>query len=147
MAIQQGMTVSCLAEMARAIHDFTAATGDTFNLALYVATASLGPGTTVYTTTNEVATALGYTAGGTALTNVTPLAGDAGAYWTFTSPVTWSPGTFTARAGLIYNSSKANRAVAVLDFGADKTGSALNGFSVTFPTNGETTSVLRLRVT
>jgi hypothetical protein len=146
MAIQQGMTASFLAELPQRIHDFTT-TGDVFKLALYTADASLGPSTTAYSATNEVPAGLGYTTGGMTLTNVDPVAGEAGAYWTFSSPITWPAATFTARAGLIYNNTKSNRAVAVLDFGADKTGSVLNGFIVTLPANGETTSILRLRIT
>lgn len=140
MAIQQCMTVSFKQEMALAVHDFSASGGDTFKIALYSAAATLGPSTTTYTTTGEIS-GTGYTAGGATLTNVEPSAGVTNAYWGFEN-VSWADSTITARGALIYNASKGNKAVAVLDFGADISSSGTT-FLVTMPNNTESTALLR----
>jgi hypothetical protein len=82
----------------------------------------------------------GYTAGGIALTGVTINTYDGTVYINFSNAV-WSPASFTARGALIYNVSKANRSIAVLDFGADKTCS--NTFTITMPPNTYTTALIR----
>jgi hypothetical protein len=46
----------------------------------------------------------------------------------------------TARCALIYNADKANRAIAVLDFGSDKTSA---NFTITMPTNGANSALIR----
>ena len=105
-------------ELFRAIHDFTASTGDTFKVALYTSASTIGASTTVYTATNE-AVGTGYTAGGAALTSVTPTLNGNTCVVDF-ADVTISTVTLTYRKALIYNSTKANRAVAVFDFGSDR---------------------------
>jgi hypothetical protein len=105
-------------ELFRAIHDFTASTGDTFKIALYTSASTIGAATTVYTATNE-AVGTGYTAGGATLASVTPTLSGITAIVDF-ADVTISTVTLTYRKALIYNSTKANRAVAVFDFGSDR---------------------------
>lgn len=136
MAIYQGQTTSFKQELYEAVHDFLT---DTFNIALYTNAASLGADTTVYTTIGEVV-GTGYSAGGEVLTGVTVASADGVAYVNFNS-VTWSPANFTCRGALIYNASKSNKAVAVLDFGVDKT--ATNSFTVQMPVNGPSTALIR----
>ena len=131
--ITQTATTPFKAELLQGIHDFNT---DVFKLALYVATADLGANTAVYTPVGEVSGA-GYTAGGEIMTGVSvSLQG----FVNFAN-VVWPVANFTARGALIYNSSKANRAVAVLDFGADKT--ATTSFTVQVPPNTATSALLR----
>ena len=137
--ITQTMCTSFKLELMKAIHDFTPSTGDTFKLALYTSSASLGADTTAYTTTGE-ASGTGYSAGGIALTVSVLTTGNGHAYASFSDAV-FSTVTLTACAGLIYNSSKANRAVAVLDFGGNKTATAQN-FTVQMPTADSSSSIL-----
>ena len=114
-------------------------TTGTFKMALYTAFADLGPNTLAYTTSNEIS-GTGYSAGGKTLTNIVPTSSNDVAYISF-DPVIWNPAVFTARAALIYNSAT-NAAVAVLDFGSDKT--ATNTFTVTFPAATSSSAVIRL---
>jgi len=114
------------------------ATG-TLKMALYTANADLGAGTLTYTTTNEVV-GTGYTAGGNVLTNVTVLTSGTTAYLDFDN-VVWNPAAFTARGALIYNTSLGNLAVAVLDFGADKT--TTTTFTVQTPANTADAALIR----
>jgi hypothetical protein len=141
MAISQAMCTSCKVECLQGVHNFTASTGDTFKIALYTSSATLGASTTAYSSTNEV-TGTGYTAGGATLTNVTPTSSGTTAFIDF-ADVTWSTATITARGALIYNSSKSNKAVAVIDFGADKTSTAAD-FVVTFPVADASNAILRI---
>ena len=134
--IVQGQTTSFKEELYEAIHNFTT---DTFKIALYTANANLGAGTLIYTTDNEVV-GTGYTAGGNTLTNVTVLTSDTTAYLDF-DDVVWNPAVFTARGALIYNTSLSNLAVAVLDFGADKT--TTTTFTVQTPANTATAALIR----
>jgi hypothetical protein len=135
MAIVQTQCTSFKKELYQGIHDLST---DTINMALYTANASLGADTTVYSATSEVV-ASGYTAGGNTLTGVAINSSDYTAYvnWANTS---WTS-TLTARCALIYNASKANRAIAVIDFGADKTSTTT--FLVTMPANTATTALIR----
>lgn len=129
-------------ELLQGVHDFTASTGDTFKIALYTNSASFDASTTAYTTSNEV-TGTGYVAGGETLTNVTPTSSGTTAFIDF-DDVTWSTATITARGALIYNSTAAgNPAVAVLDFGADKTSTA-GDFTVVMPTADASNAIVRL---
>ncbi len=155
MAIDQAMCTSFKQEILQGIHNFTSGsgggtttttgTGNTFKIALYTSSASLGAGTTAYTTSNEVS-GTGYTAAGNTLTNVTPTTSSTTALTDF-ADTTWSSSTITARGALIYNSStaagSANRAVVVLDFGADKT-STSGDFTVQFPAAGASTAIIRI---
>jgi len=118
------------------IHDLDT---DVLKIALYVATTTLGASTTVYTTADEVVDG-GYVAGGVVLTNVQVLLSGTTAYVSFDNP-TWTGVSFVARGALIYNSSKADRAIAVLDFGADKT--AGPNFTVQMPVATATSALLR----
>jgi hypothetical protein len=134
--ITQGQTTSFKEELYEGVHDLLT---DTLKIALYTAFADIGSSTTVYTTTNEVSGG-GYTAGGQTLTGVTINASGNTAYVSFNN-VSWAGATFTARGALIYNSSKANRSIAVLNFGADRTGAGV--FTITFPPNNATNAVIR----
>jgi hypothetical protein len=109
-------------------------------IALYTAAADLGAGTTVYTTSGEVV-GTGYTAGGKTLTGVTVSQSGTTAYLDF-ADVTWDPANFTARGALIYNTSLGNLAVAVLDFGSDKT--TTTTFTVQMPVNTATSALIRI---
>jgi hypothetical protein len=155
MAIDQAMCTSFKQEILQGIHNFTSGSGggtttttgsgNTFKIALYTSSASLGAGTTAYTTSNEVS-GTGYTAAGNTLTNVTPTTSSTTALTDF-ADTTWSSSTITARGALIYNSSttagSANRAVVVLDFGADKT-STSGDFTIQFPAAGASTAIIRI---
>jgi len=138
MAIQQTLTTSFKQQMLQAGQNLAT---DTLKIALYTAPASLGPDTTVYSTSNEVV-GTGYTAGGEVLTGVVITANANGTvYVTFDNAV-WPASSFTARGALLYNSTQANASVAVLDFGADKT-CVNQTFTVTMPANTVTTALLR----
>jgi hypothetical protein len=137
MSIIQTQTTSFKAELYQAIHNLTT---DTLKIALYTGDATLNESTTVYFTTNEI-TGTGYTAGGVTITGVTVNSSGYTAYVSFNNP-SWTSASFTARAALIYNASKANRSIAVLDFGADKTVSG-NTFTITLPTNNATDALIR----
>lgn len=141
MAITQAMCTSFKQEILVATHNFTASTGDTFKLALYTSTATLDATTTAYSATNE-ASGTGYTAGGASLTSVTPVTSGTTAFCDF-NDLTFSTVTITARGALIYNSSKSNKSVCVLDFGSDKTATAGN-FTIVFPTPDATNAIIRI---
>lgn len=129
MSITQGQTASFKVELLQALHNFAVA-GDTFKLALYTSAATLNADTTVYTTTEEVV-GTGYVAGGNALVNIEPVLSAGVAVVDFDDS-SWAGASFTARGGLIYNSTNGDRAVAVLNFGEDKTCSGQT-FTVQFP--------------
>jgi hypothetical protein len=131
--ITQTATTPFKADLLKGIHDFDA---DIFKMVLYVATAELGASTAEYTPVGEV-TGAGYTAGGEIMTGVSV---SPQGFVNFAN-VVWPVANFTARGALIYNSSKSNRAVAVLDFGADKT--ATTSFTVQVPPNTATSALLR----
>ena len=135
MSIVQTQCTSFKKELYQGIHDLSV---DTIKMALYTANANLNADTTVYSSSNEVV-ASGYTAGGNTLTGVAISSSDYTAYvnWANTS---WTA-TLTARCALLYNASKANRAIAVIDFGADKTSNIT--FLVTMPANTSTTALIR----
>ena len=140
MAISQAMATSFKVQLLNGTQNFSA---DTFKLALYTSSATLGENTTAYTTSNEVASAGNYTAGGNTLSvSVTPTNSGNVAFISF-SNTSWANATITANGALIYNSSKSNAAVAVLAFGGDKT--STNGtFAVNFPTADATNAIIRL---
>lgn len=139
MAITQTLPTSFKVQLLNAQQNFTS---NTFKMALYTSSASLDATTTVYTTSNEVA-GTGYTAGGNTLTvSVTPTSSGTVAYISF-ADTSWYTATFTARGALIYNTSQSNAAVAIFDFGSDK--SVVGGtFTVTFPAAGSTSAVIRI---
>jgi hypothetical protein len=145
MAITQALCTSFKQEILQGYHNFNTSAGNTFKLALYTSTATLGATTTLYSTTNEV-TGTNYTAGGGTLVNITPTTSGTTAFTDF-NDLTFSTVTVTANGALIYNSSTtgsvANRAVAVLAFGADKTATAGN-FTIVFPTADATNAIIRI---
>lgn len=134
MSILQTQTTSFKAELYQGIHDLTT---DTLKIALYTAQADLNEATTAYTTSNEV-TGTGYVAGGVVMSGVTISTSGFTAYVDFNDVV--FNAAVTARCALIYNSSKANRSIAVLDFGSDKTSA---NFTITMPANTATSALIR----
>lgn len=141
MAITSAICTSFKQELLVGTHNFTNTTGDAFKLALYTSSATLGASTTAYTTTGE-ASGTNYSAGGGALTNVTPFATGTTAVVDF-NDLTFSTATITARGCLIYNSTDSNKAVAAIDFGGDKTSTA-GDFTIVFPTPTATGAIIRL---
>lgn len=141
MAIQQGQCTVFKLNLLKGLEDFNTGTAYTYKIALYTSLANIGPSTLEYTTENEVV-GTGYTAGGATLTPIAPASDTVNntAYWSFEN-ITWSGSSFTSRGALIYNSTT-NAAVAVLDFGSDKTSS---NFTITFPADTSTTAVLRIQ--
>ena len=148
MAISQSLATSFKVQLLTATHNFGTApirattAADTFKIALYTSSADLSSTTTAYTTSNEV-TGAGYTAGGNTLTvSVVPTSTGTTAYLSF-SNTTWAASTITARGALIYNSSQSNAAVAIFDFGSDK--STVSGdFTIVFPAANATNAVIRI---
>lgn len=134
-SIVQTQTTSFKKELYQAIHNFDT---DTFKIALYTAAADLNAATTVYSNTNELPTANGYVQGGIILTGVTIGSDGYTAYVNFANAAFGA--AVTARCALIYNYSKANRSVAVLDFGSDKTSAS---FTITMPASTSTTALIR----
>jgi hypothetical protein len=143
MAITQAMCTSFKVEILQGVHNFGPTSPDTFKIALFTNSANLDAGTSVYSTSNEVAST-NYTAGGLALTiATTPTSGGTTAFLSFASPVTWSGVSFTTRGALIYNATEGNKAVAVLSFGTDQTVSG-GDFNIIFPAATSTTAILRI---
>lgn len=128
-------------ELALGIHNFTASTGDVFKLALYTSDASLDANTTVYSATNEV-TGTGYVAGGATLVNITPIVSNGIGIASF-ADVVWPSSTITARGAMIYNSSKANRAVLILDFGSNRS-TTNQTLTIAFPAFTSDSAILRM---
>jgi hypothetical protein len=142
MPITQAMATSFKQELMQALHDFDNPGGNTFKIALYTSSATLGASTTAYSTTNEVATGGNYSAGGNTLTAVTPTSSGTTAFTDF-ADTTWTSATITANGALIYNNTNSNRAVAVLAFGGDKT--STNGdFTIVFPTADASNAIIRI---
>ena len=145
MPIAQAMCTSFKSDILLGVHDFRAASGDTFKIALYTSTADLNANTTAYAATNEV-TGTNYTAGGNTLTksgvSSVITSSTLGVGFTTFSDTTWTNATITARGALIYNNTPsannaanqliANASVCVLDFGSDKTSTA-GDFTILFP--------------
>jgi hypothetical protein len=147
MALTQALCTSFKKELMTATHNFTLTTGNVFKLALFRAQASIvgtfGAATTNYSDMGaDQASGTNYTAGGSTLTNVTPLSSGTTAYTDFADLV-FSNVTITASGCLIYNSSASNKAVAVFDFGGDKTATA-GDMTIIFPTADATNAIIRL---
>jgi len=141
MAITQAMCTSFKVDILSATQNFNTGTTKVYKIALYTSSATLDATTTSYSTANEV-TGTGYTAGGNTLTvSQIPTSSGTTSYINF-SDTTWSNATITARGALIYEST-ANKAVAVLDFGSDKSSSASN-FTIQFPSATSTTAIIRI---
>jgi hypothetical protein len=148
MAISQAMATSFKVEILDGVHNFgtgvvrASTAADTYKIALYTSAATLDASTTAYTTSNEVV-GTGYTAGGNTLTvSVVPTSTGTTAYLSF-SNTSWTTATITARGALIYNSTQGNKAVAVLDFGSDKTSTA-GTFQINFPTADSSNAIIRI---
>jgi len=145
MAITSAICTSFKVEILKAVHNFTASSGNTFNIALYDSDASLGAGTTAYTTSEEITNTSGsaYTAKGKALTSVTPVASSTTAVCDF-SDISWTSASFTARGCMIFNdSATGDPSVCCIDFGGDKT--ATNGtFTIQFPTANSSDAIIRI---
>ena len=137
MAFEQTLTTSFKQDILLGVHDLDT---DTIKMALYYATADLGAATTVYSTASETS-GTGYVAGGNVMTGVTVLTSGTTAYVDFADTI-WNPANFTARGALIYNASKSNKAIAVLDFGSDKT--TTTTFTVQMPANTATSALIRI---
>lgn len=139
MSLTQGQTNSFKAELYQGVHDLLT---DVLKIALYTDSATLDQSTTVYSATNEVV-ASGYTAGGEILTGVTIQTSSTpstnSTYVNF-SNASWTS-ALTARGALIYNSSKGDKSIAVIDFGANKTSNAT--FVVTMPSNTASSALIR----
>ena len=141
MAISTAFCTSFKQGLMQGLHNFDNPGGNTFKIALYTSTATLGASTTAYSATNEV-TGTGYTAGGNTLTSVTPTTSGTTAYTDF-ADTTWASSTITANGALIYNANATNASCVVLAFGSDKSSS--NGdFTIVFPTANATDAIIRI---
>jgi hypothetical protein len=138
MTIQQGQCTVFKQNCLSGLENFAAGTSYVYKVALYTANADLSYATLTYTTSNEIS-GTGYTAGGNTLTPIVPASSGQTAYVSFNN-VTWTGVSFVCRGALIYNSTT-NAAVAVLDFGNDKT--AGPNFTITFPTADATSAIIR----
>jgi hypothetical protein len=135
MAITSTLTTSFKKELLEAVHNFKNSGGDTFKLALYTSSATLG------TTTNE-ASGTNYSSGGNSLTRVDPTSSGTTGFTDF-ADLTFGTATVTARGCMIYNSSDSNKSVATIDFGGDKTSTA-GDFTVVFPAAAASTAIIRI---
>ncbi len=146
MAISQAMCTSFKDELLEGVHDFRSSGGDTFKIALYTSSATLDATTTAYSATNEVANSGSYSAGGGALTNISPTTSGTTALTDF-DDISFTSATITARGALIYNTTPAhtytNPAVAVLDFGGDKISTA-GTFTIQFPAATASDAIIRI---
>ena len=137
------MCTSFKVELMKAVHNFTTGTGDEFKLALYDNSASFTAATTAYTATNEVSAFGSYSAGGGALTNVTPTSSGTTAFTDF-ADLSFTSATITAYGAMIYNNTAAgDPAVCILDFGGAKT-STTGTFTIIFPTADSTSAIIRI---
>ena len=142
MAITTALCTSFKQELMEAVHNFKNSGGSTFNLALYTSSASLGAGTTAYTTSNEVS-GTNYTAKGASLTRVDPTTSGTTAFTDF-ADLTFSNATVTARGALIFQGSgSGDPAVCALDFGGDKTSTA-GDFTIQFPAADASNAIIRI---
>ena len=145
MAITSAICNSFKTEILKAVHNFTASTGNTFKIALYTSSATLSASTTAYGTSNEITNSSGsaYTAGGKALTSVTTTLDSSTAVCDF-ADISWTSASFTANGCLIYNdTATGDPAVCAVAFGGDKTVSS-GTFTVQFPAAAATTAIVRI---
>ena len=141
MAITSAIPTSFKQELLVGTHNFTASSGNAFKLALYTSSATLGATTTAFTTPGQ-ASGTNYTSGGATLTSVTPTTSGTTALCDF-ADLTFGTATVTARGCMIYNDTQSDKAVAVIDFGGDKTSTAGN-FTIVFPAANATAAIIRL---
>ena len=145
MAITSAICNSFKTEILTAVHNFTASTGNTFNLALYTSSATLSKSTTAYSASNEITNTSGtaYTAKGNALTSVTPVLSTDTAVCDF-ADTSWTSASFTANGCLIFNdSASGDPAVCAIAFGGDKTVSS-GTFTIQFPTADASDAIIRI---
>ena len=141
MAITSTLTTSFKVELLTGTHNFTNSSGNSFKLALYTSSATLGATTTAFTTTGQ-ASGTNYSSGGSALTNVTPSATGTTAVTDF-ADLTFGTATITARGCMIYNDTNSDKSVATIDFGGDKPSTA-GDFTVVFPAKAAGTAIIRI---
>jgi hypothetical protein len=144
MAITSAICTSFKQEILVGTHNFTATSGNTFKIALFTSSASLGASTTAYSSSNEITNSSGtaYTAGGATLTSVTPTTSGTTALCDF-ADVSYTSASFTANGALIYNDTQSDKAVAVIAFGSDKTVTS-GTFTIQFPTADATNAIIRI---
>lgn len=148
ITLTTAMPTSFKVEILKAVHNFTASTGNTFKIALFKATAAgsgtFGAATTNYSnmSTDELSNGSGYTTAGNTLTSVTPVSDGTTAVCDF-ADTTWSAATFTTSGALIYNSTASGAACAVLSFGGDQQVSS-GDFTIQFPTAAAATAIIRI---
>ena len=144
MAIASAICNSFKQEILVGTHNFTASSGNDFKLALYTSSASMGASTTAYSSSNEISNSSGsaYSAGGKAITSVTPVLDGSTAVCDF-ADVSWTSASFTANGCLIYNDTQSDKAVCVVAFGGDKTVSS-GTFTIQFPTADASNAIIRI---
>ena len=145
MAITSAICNSFKTEVLQAIHNFTASSGNTFNLALYTSSATLNKSTTAYSSSNEISNTSGsaYSAKGKALTSVTPVLSTDTAVCDF-ADISWTSASFTANGCLIFNdSATGDPAVCAIAFGSDKTVTS-GTFTIQFPTADASNAIIRI---
>ena len=141
MAITSTLTTSFKKELLEAVHNFSASGGNSFKLALYTSSATLGATTTAFTTTGQ-SSGTNYTSGGSALTNIAPTSSGTTGFCDF-SDLTFGTATVTARVCMIYNDTNSDKSVATIDFGGDKTSTA-GDFTIVFPAAAASTAIIRI---
>jgi hypothetical protein len=145
MAISSAICNTFKKEILTAVHNFTASSGNTFNLALYTSSASMGASTTAYSTSDEIANTSGsaYSAKGKALTSVTPVLDGSTAVCDFAN-ISWTSASFTANGCLIFNdTASGDPGVCVLAFGGDKTVTS-GTFTIEFPAADASNAIVRI---
>ena len=144
MTISSAVCNTFKQEILVGTHNFTASSGNSFKLALYTSSASLGAGTTAYASTNEITNASGsaYAAGGKTIVSVTPALDGSTAVCDFAN-ISFTSASFTANGCLIYNDTQADKAVCVVAFGGDKTVTS-GTFTIQFPAAGASTAIVRI---
>jgi len=145
MTISSAICNTFKTEILTAVHNFTASSGNTFNLALYTSSASMGAGTTAYTSTNEITNTSGssYSAKGQALTSVTPVLDSSTAVCDFAN-ISWTSASFTANGCLIFNdTASGDPGVCVIAFGGDKTVTS-GTFTIEFPSAAAATAIVAI---
>ena len=145
MAITSAICNSFKTEILKAVHNFTASSGNTFNIALYTSSATLNKSTTAYSATNEISNTSGsaYSAKGKALTSVTPVLSTDTAVCDF-ADISWTSASFTANGCLIFNdSASGDPAVCAIAFGSDKTVTS-GTFTIQFPTADADNAIIRI---
>ena len=144
MAISSAVCNSFKQEILVGTHNFTASSGNAFKLAMYTSSASLGAGTTAYSSSNEISNTSGsaYSAGGKTIVSVTPALDGSTACCDF-ADISFTSASFTANGCLIYNDTQADTAVCVVAFGSDKTVSS-GTFTIQFPAADASNAIVRI---